>query len=257
MKYYIRDDDTSYFTTIEDLTLAYSKIWEYGPVNLAIIPYCVKTDSQGVLGLQRQDPEVEYFIGDNSELVNFLHTLIKEGKITIMLHGFNHYYLPTYSSKYPFGIPEFIYSKNQFHKISKGKKVLEELFNVEIKWFIPPSNALTNETIEVCDKLKLNIPMVKSLKERRFQSLLFNPQNLILNRLNKLSNKNNVLNFRNHKEILCTSYTSVSDLTNVKKNRNMVIATHYWEVNKYPEIKNKILSDINEYGKKIFSLNEL
>ena len=95
------------------------------------------------------------------------------------------------------------------------------------------------------------------MKERRFTSLLLNPKNLILNRLNKFIHENYTLNFSNHKEILCTSYTSVTNFKNVKKNRNMVIATHYWEVNKYPGIKNEILNDIEEYGKRIFSMNEL
>jgi len=44
---------------------------------------------------------------------------------------------------YPFGIPEFNHKKNQYEKIKEGKEALEKLFEIKIKWFIPPSNALT------------------------------------------------------------------------------------------------------------------
>jgi hypothetical protein len=37
----------------------------------------------------------------------------------------------------------------------------------------------------------------------------------------------------------------------------MVIATHYWELNKYKHIKDEIMSDIKIYGDKIYSMNEI
>jgi hypothetical protein len=257
MKYFIRDDDTSFFTSKKDLVDAYSDIWIYGPVNLAVIPYVVKTENHGIIGKYVQDPSIEYFIGDNVELVCFLKELIEENKITIMLHGFNHYYKPTNDPFYPFGIPEFLYTNNQYDKIAKGKTELEQLFGCKIKWFIPPSNALSNETILACDKLGLNIPLVFDLKKRSLISLIENPFNLIVNRVNKYFNSNFPLYFKNHKEIKCVSYTSVSDFLNVRNEKNMVIATHYWEVNKIPNIKIQILQDIAIYGNKIYSMNEI
>jgi hypothetical protein len=257
MRYYIRDDDTSFFTTKKDLDEAYSDIWKYGPVNLAIIPFTVKTENHGKVGLYNQIPEKEYFIGDNYELVEYIKILILENKVNLMLHGYNHYYMPCDNKLYPFGIPEFIYTKNQQQKIEKGKKALEELFGIEIKWFIPPSNALKNETIIACDKLGLNIPLVFDLKKRRIKDLFICPLNLLINRLNKYNNINYPLRFYNHKEIACVSYTSVTDFTYLQKKKYMVIATHYWELNKYKHIKDEIMSDIKIYGDKIYSMNEI
>lgn len=261
MNYYIRDDDTSFFTTPDDLIRAYENIWIYGPVNLAIIPFTVKTYNFGKKGEYFQELSEQYFIGDNKELVLFLKKLILENKITIMLHGYNHAYLPSNNSKlYPFGIPEFIYTKNQFEKIKEGKEALENLFNVKIKWFIPPSNALTKETIDACDKLKLNIPLTFNLKNRFLSILLKNPMSFIINRINLYTIYNYPIKIDNHKEILCTSYTSVTDFNSkyVSDYKNKVIATHYWEVNKFIHIKDKIIDDIEKkYNRCIKSMNEI
>lgn len=259
-RYFIRDDDTSYFTTIDQLELAYGDLWSYGPIGLAVIPFTVKTENHGEIGNQVQYPDKEYFIGDNKELVLYIKNLIKEKKVYIMLHGFNHYYRPSDDkTRYPFGIPEFIYTDNQYEKIKKAKEALENLFDIEIKWFIPPSNALVKETILACDKLNLNLPLLFPLQQRFFSTLLRNPLNFLINRLNLISTYNFPLSFKRHKEIRCTSYTSVTnfDSSYARHRTNMVIATHYWELLQYPGLKNRILEDIREYGYKIYSLNDL
>lgn len=259
-RYFIRDDDTSFFTKIEELNLAYSDLWEYGPISLALIPYAVETFEQGILGKQYQNKNKESFIGDNKSLVLYLKDLISENKISIMLHGYNHYYKPSNNPlKYPFGIPEFIYRNNQYDYIKKGKEALEETFNLEIKWFIPPSNSLTLETIKACDKLQLNIPMLYNLKNRFVSTLFSNPYNFVTNRLNLISNNNLPLRFNNHIEISCTSYTTATDFNSiyVAHKNNKIIATHYWEILKYPYLKKHILNDLEFYNHKIYSMNDI
>jgi hypothetical protein len=257
MKLYIRDDDTSFFTQVSEIEEAYNDIWEFGPINLAVIPYSVQTFNQGELGLQYQE-QTEYYIGDNYALVEYLKKKISENKVNIMLHGYNHYYKESDDYvKYPFGIPEFLHCKNHYDRIKHGKDKLEELFNIKIKWFIPPSNKLTLETIKACDRLGLNIPLVFNLKNRFWNVLINNPGNFIVNRLNKYSNINNPLIFENHVELLCTSFTSVTDFSNIKKvNGNNVIATHYWELNKFPSIKGEILRELKRSDFKLNSLND-
>ena len=44
----IRDDDTSFFTRPEDLEQAYGRITQYGPVSLAVIPFCRAGDNKVV-----------------------------------------------------------------------------------------------------------------------------------------------------------------------------------------------------------------
>lgn len=259
MHLYLRDDDTSFFTSVEELNSAFDGIWEHGPVNLAIIPYAVFTKNHGIKEKYFQDPSKEFFIGDNNKLVDFLKEKIKENKVTIMLHGYNHYYLPTNNKKYPFGIPEFVHSNNQFERISNAKNDLENLFNVEIKWFIPPSNSLTKETIKACDELKLNIPLLMNLKNRLWEILKESPSALLQNRLNKISNRNNPLKIGNHIEISCVSYTTETDFdsTYVSNSLNKIISTHYWELIKYPEIKQKVIKNIKQYNGVLKSMNDI
>ncbi len=259
MNLYLRDDDTSYFTTIEELNNAFEGIWEFGPVNLAVIPYAVYTQNHGVKGMYFQDSSKEYFIGDNTKLASFIKQKVKEGKVTIMLHGYNHYYLPIINNKYPFGIPEFIYCENQLEKISKAKVDLENLFNTEIKWFIPPSNSLKKETIDVCDDLRLNIPLLMNLMDRFFEVAIRSPYSFFQNRLNKISLRNTPLKIGNHLEISCVSYTTETDFSSryVENSFYKIISTHYWELNKYPSIKNKIIEDIYHYGGIINSMNKI
>jgi hypothetical protein len=44
----IRDDDTSYFTSPDELERAYGQVTKYGPVSLAIIPFCRAGTSRGI-----------------------------------------------------------------------------------------------------------------------------------------------------------------------------------------------------------------
>lgn len=259
MNLYIRDDDTSYFTKKEELDFAFSEIWKYGPVNLAVIPFSVYTENHGLQNSYKQIPSKEYFIGDNKELVTYLKRLIKENKVQIMLHGFNHYYLPSSEKKYPFGIPEFIFSNNQREKIELGKNALENLFEIEIRWFIPPSNALTRHTIDICDQLNLNVPLLLNLKNRLPEILYQSPLALINNRLNKVNGNNVPLKFKNHLEISCVSYTTQTDFKSdyVRNTYNKVLSTHYWELNKNQHIKERVIEDIKQYGGIINGMNDI
>jgi hypothetical protein len=133
------------------------------------------------------------------------------------------------------------------------------LFNVEIKWFIPPSNSLTKETIKACDELKLNIPLLMNLKNRLWEILKESPSALLQNRLNKISNRNNPLKIGNHIEISCVSYTTETDFdsTYVSNSLNKIISTHYWELIKYPEIKQKVIKNIKQYNGVLKSMNDI
>ena len=48
MQFCIRDDDTSFFTSPEELEDAYGEITTRGPVSLAVVPYCRAGHSAGV-----------------------------------------------------------------------------------------------------------------------------------------------------------------------------------------------------------------
>ena len=46
MYFCIRDDDTSFFTSPDELELAYGEIMKHGPVSLAIIPFLQSRNKQ-------------------------------------------------------------------------------------------------------------------------------------------------------------------------------------------------------------------
>jgi len=82
----------------------------------------------------------------------------------------------------------------------------------------------------------------------------------LINRINIHTNYNFPLTIDNHKEILCTSYTANTNFENSsdRNYKNKVVATHYWEVNQFEHIRNKIIHDIEKYyNHSIKSMNDL
>jgi hypothetical protein len=257
VRLFIRDDDTSYFTTPDELESAYNGIWEKGPISIAVVPFDVKTVGRGDVVKYKQNPSVEYPIGENKALVASIKQLIKENKLYIMLHGYNHFYKPIVSDKYPFGIPEFEYRTNTIDYLKKGKDYLEDLFHQEIKWFVPPSNAMNTEAIESCDKLNLNIATSIGIKKRKinYHSLL----NYFAIKHAKSKRVNYAFKYGNHYELSTTSFTKVADYQKIRQEHpldNFIVATHYWEINENKYIKDE-LDYYTKQVTKIFSINEI
>ena len=48
MEFCIRDDDTSYFTSPDELEAVYGEVSVHGPVSLAVVPYHRAGTSKGV-----------------------------------------------------------------------------------------------------------------------------------------------------------------------------------------------------------------
>ncbi|MGB3947404.1 MAG: DUF2334 domain-containing protein [Bacteroidia bacterium] len=257
MKLFIRDDDTSYFTNPKELETAYNGIWEKGPISIAVVPFDVKTVGRGNVLTYKQDPSVEYPIGKNEYLVDTIKQLIKENKLYIMLHGYNHFYKPIVSAKYPFGIPEFEYRTNTIDYLKKGKDYLEDIFHQEIKWFVPPSNAMNTEAIESCDKLNLNIATSIGIKKRKvnYHSL----RNYFAIKYAQLRRVNYAFDYGNHYELSTISFTKVADYKKIKQEHpldNFIIATHYWEINENTFVKDALNHYVDQVNK-IFSVNEI
>ena len=108
----LRDDDTNFFTTVEELRVAYGQYWGKVPVTLATIPFAhgsekkifdVEIPYEKKFENLRQwelnasaDELSEYHkvhpIGDNRGLVVELKTLTEKGMIEIAQHGVLHRY---------------------------------------------------------------------------------------------------------------------------------------------------------------------
>lgn len=175
-----------------------------------------------------------------------------------MLHGYNHYYKVSKHSGVKTFTPEFVHRKNPLYYLEKGKDYLESLFNQEIKWFIPPSNAISVEALSACDQLGLNMPLVMGYRHRRF----FSPwvvKNYLLSKLGLKTRRNPLLRFDRHKEIACHSFTKYSDWLDIENHYpkdRFVIATHYWEVNEFGFIKREIDKYVRVFGS-VHSIAEL
>jgi len=147
MRFAIRDDDTCYFTSPEDLKEAYVDLWGKIPISLAVIPF-VKARKAPFIPKDYQNSGKEYPIGENQELVSFIRKGIKRGNVSIMLHGYNHEYYPE---------PEFVAGKNLAEKVKRGKKYLEDIFEVEIKTFVPPGNKISARGFRAVKECGLNL----------------------------------------------------------------------------------------------------
>ena len=119
MKFPIRDDDVNYFTTPMELIRNYETVWDVCPVSFSVVPFhaCTKT---GAIPEKYWSGDRIFPIGENKELVQFLKEKIREGKVSIMLHGYSH-------KDNPDGY-EFETGVELCNKIKQGKEYLESLW---------------------------------------------------------------------------------------------------------------------------------
>src|SRR5262249_3554953 len=94
MKIALRDDDTCYFTSPQELERVYADVWDRVPVCLAVVPFAVGYQRAGI-------PEHEWHSGrrfpleENPQLVDWLRQRIAEHRITVALHGYTHEDFPS------------------------------------------------------------------------------------------------------------------------------------------------------------------
>jgi len=100
----IRDDDTSFFTTPEMLTVVYGRCWESGiPVCLSVIPAraTARIEEPWLRSLVNSDydpgiPERyrgsgrSYPVSENRELCAFINEKIYRGLVEVAVHGYGH-----------------------------------------------------------------------------------------------------------------------------------------------------------------------
>jgi len=87
----------------------------------------------------------EEFIGTNLDLLKTLNAEFRYSNTIPALHGLHHYRYDVLSMT------------NVFEELSNGIRILKNLFNVDVKIFIPPFNAWNCKTETVCQSLNLSI----------------------------------------------------------------------------------------------------
>ncbi len=136
MYFCIRDDDTSFFTSPEELEKAYGSLSRRGPISLAIVPFHRAGTSKGVPERFRRRWSV-HPLHENGELVEYLRAGIAANRFEAMLHGYYHdeEHLQ----------PEFSSGKELIHRVTDGRKYLEDLLSTHIRVFVPPKNSIGRE----------------------------------------------------------------------------------------------------------------
>jgi hypothetical protein len=139
MFFCIRDDDTSFFTSPDELEHAYGKITKHGPVSLAIIPFCRAGTSKGIPEKYKRRWSI-HPLHDNKELVEYLRSSIATGRYEAMLHGYHHDEEDRHF--------EFIGANDLARRVSEGRKYLEDLLGATIRVFVPPRNGIGREGLQ-------------------------------------------------------------------------------------------------------------
>jgi len=147
MKFVIRDDDTSFFTSPGTLRRVYSDIWDKAPITLACIPN-IAPDSDALATIPNDISECRR-ITDNRELIRSLRRKIRRGQIAIAQHGWDH-------ARYK-GKPEFEAAPNLAGRIESGRETLEKAFRKEVNVFVPPHGQLSNRGCHAIRRSGMNV----------------------------------------------------------------------------------------------------
>jgi hypothetical protein len=232
MYFCIRDDDTNYFTSPDELERAYGEITKYGPVSLAIVPFCRAGTSEG-LPLTNRGSWTIHPLGENTALVKYLRDGIQEGRYEAMLHGYHH--------DEPHIPREFVGGTDLRRKVRDGKEYLENLLHTKIHVFVPPHNAIDRRGLQAITQAGLHLGTVAGM--RSGWSWMSSASLKTWWRLRQWRSNGRVgipwvLNLAGHKELAGNPITPTSTLQQSIKafdEANAVggvfcAATHYWEL---------------------------
>lgn len=148
LRFCIRDDDTSYFTRPDDLERAYRHITPFGPVSLAVVPFCRAGSSKGVPADRRRTWSV-HPLHDNPALVEYLRDKAARGEFEIMLHGYHH--------DEPDEHPEFVGGSDLERKAREGRRYLEDLLQTRVRVFVPPHNGIRSPGLRAIARAGLHL----------------------------------------------------------------------------------------------------
>ncbi len=148
MKVAIRDDDTCFFTSPDQLERVYGGIWNQIPICLATIPFAMGYKSPAIPEEYWESLEA-FALERNPDVSAFLREQIWAGRVTIALHGYTH-------EDFPSGW-EFQVAADPDRRIGEGRAYLEPLLGTEITIFVPPHNALSKLAHEAVSYAKMNL----------------------------------------------------------------------------------------------------
>ncbi len=292
MRFAIRDDDTNFYTSPEELEQCYNDIWSDIPVTLCVISQVKGNWKKWVHEIYDQkhqtdwnawaNDDVPHPIDDNRELVNYLNEKIKDGRVDIGFHAKYHRngddVLPeNMSNNYVRGA-EFYTNRDLTQYIKNEVDHLNSLFNYPITVFTPPQNLLSKQGYNSVIKAGLNIcggGITFYKKSKNLKGLINIGKQLYFKLLHGDADYPYVLDYGDHTEIPYhyplqpgTPLRLLTDAFEMVRryDGDFVLSTHYVEFN-YPTVYNKkltmknvleeFLHYISKYDVKKVSLSEM
>lgn len=164
MRFAIRDDDINAFYRPLELQQWYEKIWDVVPITLCITPFMYSkwksvtkileagedNAAEKVKALLMQKAEYTD-IRSNPDLTRFLKEKIIERRFGVALHGIRHlnpsFAFENGKRNYLFGA-EFLAKSGLRDPSSQARRVLSELFGLDVTVFTPPQNLVSAHGIE-------------------------------------------------------------------------------------------------------------
>jgi predicted deacetylase len=148
MKVALRDDDTCFFTSPDELEHVYGDVWDRVPVCLATVPFAIGYARAGIPREQWHSSEA-FALERNVPLVSALKKLAASRRVTVALHGYTH-------QDYPNGF-EFQAAPDPERRVREGLEYLKDTLRTDIAIFVPPHNALSKAGLAAVAAAGLNI----------------------------------------------------------------------------------------------------
>lgn len=248
MIFAIRDDDTSYFTQVEDLENAYEDITDI-PISLSVVPNSVSQHAESFPYGKRYSNYEQHLIGENKDLVEYLVNKIQTQKYEILMHGISHEYKKIEKQWMP-EMLAFDFDKS-FQELQETKKYLEDLFYTSIRVFVAPSNSLNKDAHKALKKLKMDTMgfLTRKIDHPLSTRYLWY---WIKRNIMKIFGRElfEILSYKNYSE---APMFSLQDVDTMWKNYLLckkagcpfIIYTHYWHLNDCSEDKMRLKSIIS------------
>jgi hypothetical protein len=232
MHFCIRDDDTSFFTSPDELDNAYGEICQWGPISLAVVPLHRAGTSKSVPEKYRGRWSI-HPLHENRALVEYLRARISKGHFEIMLHGYYH--------DERNGQREFVDGENLQQKVIDGRKYLEDLLTAPIRVFVPPHNTIGRKGLRAIVRANLHLGCVAGI--RSGWPILSQTTWKTWLKIQKWRRSGGlglpwVLDLGDHREIPGNPVTPLASFQRNKKAFDIALllrgtfcaATHYWEL---------------------------
>ena len=232
MHFCVRDDDTSFFTSPDELERAYGDVSRLGPISLAVVPFHRAGTSGGVPQKFRGRWSV-HPLHENQALVDYLRDGVANRRFEIMLHGYYHDESPDR--------PEFSCGDDLSRRVIDGRRYLEDLLGGTIRVFVPPYNCIGRDGLRALAHAGLHLGGTTGVRtgwsplSAKTWSLWWR-----LRRWRKAGGLGTpwVLDLGDHREISGNAVTPSSDPhlneETFESTRKMggvfCAATHYWEL---------------------------